>query len=129
MIHQSVTTITVYHSYNKKLKPLACQLRNDSTPGEIKLWSEVLRAQSFYGYQFNRQFIIGSYIVDFVCRKLKLIVELDGRSHQFKTRQDALRDQYLQDLGYKVVRIVESEVMHNLNNVVRTLESYLPEQV
>lgn len=119
----------MYHSYNKKLKPLACQLRNDSTPGEIKLWSEVLRAQSFYGYQFNRQFIIGSYIVDFVCRKLKLIVELDGRSHQFKTRQDALRDQYLQDLGYKVVRIVESEVMHNLNNVVRTLESYLPEQV
>jgi len=116
------------HSYNRKLKPLARQLRNNSTPGEIKLWSEVLRARGFYGYQFNRQYIIGHYIVDFVCRKLKLVVELDGRSHQFKTEQDALRDQYLHDLGYRVVRIAESEVMHDLNNVIRTLESYLPEE-
>lgn len=116
------------HPYNKKLKPLARQLRNNSTPGEIKLWSEVLRARGFHGYQFNRQFTIGNYIVDFVCRKLKLVVELDGRSHQFKTEQDALRDQYLNGLRYWVVRIAESEVMHDLNNVIRTLESYLPEE-
>ncbi|MEM9671481.1 MAG: DUF559 domain-containing protein [Bacteroidota bacterium] len=116
------------HLYNKKLKSLARQLRNNSTPGEIKLWSEVLRARGFYGYQFNRQFTIGNYIVDFVCRKLKLVVELDGRSHQFKTEQDTLRDQYLRDVGYRVARIAESEVMHDLNNVIRTLESYLPEK-
>lgn len=116
------------HSYNRKLKPLARQLRTNSTPGEIKLWSEVLRARGFYGYQFNRQFTIGNYVVDFVCRKLKFVIELDGRSHQFKTQQDALRDQCLNDLGYQVVRIAESEVMHDLNNVIRTLESYLPEE-
>ena len=116
------------HSYNRNFKPLARRLRNHSTPGEIRLWSEVLRARGFHGYQFNRQFIIGNYIVDFVCRKLKLVVELDGRSHRFKVEQDALRDQNLNNLGYRVVRIAESEVMRDLNNVIRTLESYLPEE-
>ncbi|MEM6841470.1 MAG: DUF559 domain-containing protein [Bacteroidota bacterium] len=116
------------HRYNRKLKPLARKLRNDSTPGEIRLWSEVLRARGFYGYQFNRQFPIGNYIVDFVCRKLKLVVELDGRSHQFTVEEDLRRDQYLKNLSYQVVRIAESDVMRDLPNVIRTLESYLPEE-
>lgn len=88
----------------------------------------MLRARGFYGYQFNRQFPIGNYIVDFVCRKLKLVVELDGRYHQFRVQEDAIRDQYLNQVGYRVVRIAESEVMHDLNNVIRTLENYLPEE-
>ena len=116
------------HTYNKKLKPLARKLRNNSTPGEIRLWTEVLRARKFYGYQFNRQFPIDQFIVDFVCRKLKLIVELDGRYHDYQKQKDQRRDAKLQSLGYRVLRIPEYEVKTNLDNVLRTLESYLPEE-
>lgn len=114
--------------YNKKLKPLAKKLRNDSTSGEIRLWSEVLRAKRFYGYQFNRQFPIDNYIADFICRKLKLIIEVDGRSHQFKVEADRKRDQVLNSLGYRVLRVSEGEVMNNINNVIRSIETYLPEE-
>ena len=114
-------------SYNKRLKPLARSLRSDSTLGEVILWDEVLKEKRFYGYQFNRQYAIGNYIVDFISRKLKLIVEVDGRSHQFKYEEDEKRDQQLQKLGYKVLRVTEWEVKHDLNNVLRALESFLPE--
>ena len=116
------------HTYDKKLKSLAQKLRNNATPGEIRLWTEVLRARKFYGYQFNRQFPIDQYIVDFVCRKLKLIIELDGQYHDHQQQKDRFREAKLKSMGYRVLRFTEYEVMTNLNNVVRTLESYLPQE-
>lgn len=115
--------------YNKELKKFARKLRNDSTPGEIKLWSEVLRAKQFYGLQFNRQYAINNFIVDFICRKLKLIIEIDGGSHQHKVEQDGVRDKTLSELGYKVIRVYEEDVLHYLNNVIRTIEAYFPEEI
>ncbi len=115
--------------YNKKLKPLARNLRNNSTLGEIKLWSEVLRAKRFYGYQFNRQYAIDNYIVDFICRRLKLIIEVDGMSHQYKVEADRKRDEVLNSLGYEVLRVTESEVMNDINNVIRSIEFYLPDEI
>ena len=113
------------HQYERWLEPYAQKLRDNSTPGEIRLWSKVLRARGFHGYQFNRQFPMGRYIVDFVCRKLKLVVEVDGSSHQFKQEEDKIRDEYLQSVGYRVLRVAESAVMHDLDNVIRALETYL----
>lgn len=116
-------------NYNKGLKKYARSLRNDSTPGEIKLWSEVLRAKKFYGLQFNRQFAIQHFIVDFICRKLNLIVEIDGGSHQHKTEQDEIRDKTLNEMGYKVIRVYEVDVLNDLNNVIRTIEASIPEEI
>jgi very-short-patch-repair endonuclease len=113
--------------YNKNHKYLARKLRNQGTRGEQILWSKVLRAKKFYGYQFNRQFPIDDYIADFICRKLRLIVEVDGYSHYFKLREDEQRDQKLKRLGYSTVRFSEIEVRNDLENVMRVLESYLPE--
>ena len=75
--------------YNKKLKPLARKLGRHGTLGEAILWSQVLRAKQFYGLQFNRQFAIDNYIADFICRRLRLIIELDGSSHDHKQEVDA----------------------------------------
>ncbi len=111
--------------YKKSLKPFARTLRKNSTPGEILLWNNVLRARKFYGYQFNRQFPVGNYIVDFICRKLKLIIEVDGYSHNFKFEEDKKRDEFLTELGYNVLRFAETEVRHDLNNVIRVLEGYM----
>ncbi len=80
-----------------------------------------------YGYQFNRQFAIDNYIVDFVCRKLRLIIEVDGYSHQFKTEKDKLRDNKLEQLGYQVLRIDEYDIKKDLNNVIRFIETIVAE--
>ena len=116
-------------SYNKNLKEYSRDLRNNSTLGEIILWKRVLRAKKFHGFQFNRQFIIGNYIVDFISRKLKLIIEVDGYSHEFSHQKDIEKDKYLKDSGYRVLRIKESEVRHKLDDVVWRLEKFLEEDI
>lgn len=108
--------------YNKELKPLARELRNDSTPGEIILWKDVLRSRNMHGFQFLRQYSIDNYIVDFVCRKLMLIIEIDGYSHNFKYEEDKVRDAHLNKLGYEVLRFEEKEVKYDIDNVVRVIE-------
>jgi very-short-patch-repair endonuclease len=114
---------------NKNLKEYARELRNNSTLGEIILWKKVLRAKKFHGYQFNRQFVIDNYIADFICRKLKLIIEIDGYSHEFKYKKDIEKDKCLKDLGYKVLRFKESEVRHKLDDVVWQLEKFLEDDL
>lgn len=114
--------------YNKENKKLARELRKDGTKGEAILWNEALRAKKFHGYQFNRQFCIDDYIVDFISRKLKLIIEVDGYSHKFKYEEDKVRDKRLEEFGYTTVRFSEREVRNDLENVIRVLESYLPEK-
>ena len=64
--------------YNKNLKPLARQLGKFGTKGEALLWRDVLKAKQHRPYQFNRQYIIGDYIVDFICRKLKKIIKVNS---------------------------------------------------
>ena len=115
--------------YNKKLKPLARGLRKHGTRGEAILWSQVLKAKNFHGLRFNRQFPIDNYIADFICRKLKLIIEVDGSSHDYKKDKDRKRDLRLNELGYRVVRISESDVVYDLNNAIKIIESALPEDV
>ena len=75
------------------------------------------------GYQFNRQFPISKYIVDFICRELKLIIEVDGYSHEFKYEDDLQRDKHLNSLGYYVLRFTEQQVRHALDDVAETIEN------
>jgi len=110
--------------YNKELKPLAKVLRKESTLGEILIWDKLLKERRL-GYQFLRQFPINNYIVDFACRKLKLIIEIDGYSHNFKTNEDGIRDKYLSSLGYKVLRFTEIAVRKDISNVHRAIENYI----
>ena len=77
------------------------------------------------GCQFLRQFSIENYIVDFICRKERLIIEIDGYSHNFKYEKDLYRDNRLKELGYIVIRFREKEIHNDLNNVIRTIKSYI----
>lgn len=108
--------------YNKNLKTLARNLRKFGTKGEALLWRDVLKAKQHWPYQFNRQFIIGDYIVDFVCRKLKLIIEIDGSSHFAKSKEDYSRQQFLESLGYTIIRISESLVVYRIDEVVAEID-------
>lgn len=108
--------------YNKNLKSLARNLRKSGTKGEALLWRDVLKAKQHWPCQFNRQLIIGDYIVDFICRKLKLIIEIDGSSHIAKNEEDYQRQQFLEGLGYTVLRFAESRVVYRIDEVVTEID-------
>ncbi|MEO6301637.1 MAG: DUF559 domain-containing protein [Bacteroidia bacterium] len=112
--------------YNKNLKQFAREKRNNSTFGEVLLWKNLLN-KSKLGFQFNRQFSIENYIVDFICRKLKLIIEVDGYSHNFKHNEANLRDETLNNFGYEILRISEHDVKYNFENVTRVIVAKVDE--
>lgn len=111
-------------TYNPYLKEKARELRNNSTPGEILLWKK-LKGKQCYGFDFHRQKPILNYIVDFYCFKLKLIIEIDGHSHNFKAEKDKQRDLELNELGFTVLRFSESEVRNNLDLVLNSLSTFI----
>ena len=102
---------------NTALKPFSRELRTYGTKGEAVLWKMVLKARLMNGYQFNRQYIIEDFIVDFICRKLNLIIEVDGSSHLTKGSADYDRQLRLEELGFTVLRFPEYEVLGALEDV------------
>ncbi|MEX8549131.1 MAG: endonuclease domain-containing protein [Mucilaginibacter sp.] len=109
--------------YNPKLKELARNLRNNSTPGEIRLWQE-LKAKQFLGYDFHRQKPLLNYVVDFYCAELNLVIEIDGRYHEEITDKDLKRTEELEQQQLTILRFTEQEVQTDMFNVLRTLEIY-----
>ena len=98
----------------------ARSLRRKATPPEQILWS-VLRGRRLAGLKFRRQEPIGPYVVDFCCRQLKLIVELDGMSHEDSGDRDETRRRWLQEQGYRVVRVTNWDVNEDLEAVARAI--------
>jgi very-short-patch-repair endonuclease len=109
----------------KPIHIFAKSLRNKSTLGEVILWDKVLKNKKMKGFQFNRQFPIDDYIVDFICRRLKLIIEIDGYSHKLKYNQDIIRENKLKNMGYSILRFSEPQVRNDLQNVIRSIENFL----
>jgi very-short-patch-repair endonuclease len=105
--------------YNRvPLKFRRKELRNGSTPAEIKLWS-MLQHSNLGGYKFRRQHSVGFYILDFYCPSERLAIELDGDSHftDDAIEYDRERTAYLNALNIKVVRFLNTDVYENLNGV------------
>jgi len=101
-----------------KLISIARVLRKNMTDAECKLWWH-LRDKSF-GYKFRRQSLIGEFIVDFACHEKRLVIELDGDQHA-DSFQDKVRDAWLAEQGYKVLRFWNNEVFENLEGVLDTI--------
>ncbi len=107
---------------DKKLRPYSTQLRNEPTPQERRLWYGFLRTAS---PQWNRQRIIGDYIVDFFCAKSKLVIELDGSQHYGENgliEYDRIRTDYFQALGLKVLRFTNTEIEQNFSSVCEMIQ-------
>jgi very-short-patch-repair endonuclease len=113
------------------LKSRRKELRNNCTPAEKLLWS-VLQHSNLGGYKFRRQHSVGSYILDFYCPSECLAVELDGDSHFTEEAlvYDRERTAYLNTLGIKVLRFLNTDVYDNLNVVCeRILEEITGENL
>ena len=97
----------------------ACELRNNPTEPERRLWN-ALRAKQLEGYKFRRQDVIGRRIVDFYCPAAKLAVEVDGDTHD--PCADQARDGImLEHFGVRVLRFRNEDVMRNLEGVLAAL--------
>ncbi len=114
--------------YDKNLKKLARQLRNNSTQSEIYLWQKLKRKQ-FFGYDFHRKKLIDCYILDFFCHELMLGIEIDGYSHEFIEvfEKDTIKSKRMCELGITIIRFSDKEIFKDMENVLRALEFYVLE--
>ena len=117
-----------YHElpYDPELKQRAAELRKAGNLSEVLLWVQIKNGQ-LKGLDFDRQKIIGSYIVDFYCAEKKLVIEIDGESHNEKVEYDARRDEYLKKLGLRVEHLRDIDVKKNLQGVMDYLEMVVDE--
>ncbi|MEO5707658.1 MAG: DUF559 domain-containing protein [Alteraurantiacibacter sp.] len=99
----------------------ARELRKAATPAERLLWQYLSRSQT--GTKFSRQMPVGPYFADFLSRELKLVVECDGISHDRDPASDAIRDQWLRQNGYKVLRFTNADVLGNVEGVAQMVAS------
>jgi len=106
----------------------ARRLRRDQTDAEKKLWSHLRR--NALGCSFRRQHPIGSYIVDFVCLELRLIVEADGGQHsELRAAHDVARTEWLEARGYKVLRFWNNDILANTDGVIEAIRIALKEKL
>ena len=95
------------------------------TPPEIALW-QALRSRELDGYRFRRQHPIGPWVVDFYCAEAGLAVEVDGWSHNMgEPGRDARRDADLSRRGVRVIRFPATDVLRDLDSVLRSLQAEL----
>ncbi len=95
----------------------AKELRQQASPAERRLWQYLSRSL-LEGHKFSRQIPIGPYFADFVCRAMKLVVELDGYSHDVRVDYDAVRTKFIEAQGYRVIRFNNEDVIRNMEGVL-----------
>jgi very-short-patch-repair endonuclease len=110
--------------FNPKLKDRARALRKAGNLAEVLLWNQI-KGNQLLGLDFDRQKIIGHYIVDFYCAQQRVVIEVDGNSHDNKQEYDAQRDAYLMGLGLFVIHISDNDVKSNLNNIMKMLLNHV----
>lgn len=112
--------------YNKSLRDFSRELRSNQSLGETLLWMRIQKKQ-IKGYQLNRQKPIDNYIVDFYCKALGLVIEVDGGSHQFDNVMvnDIERQEILESRDLKFLRFSEQQVRNDMNQVIWQIEGFI----
>ncbi len=113
------------HYYRKDLLQKARENRKNMPPVEVLLWNRLRNNQ--IGFRIRRQMPIGTYIADFACKSPKLIIEIDGSSHDEKQHYDRIRDAYMIGEGYKVLHFTDQEVVEDIDSVLEAIYQTLTE--
>jgi len=96
------------------------RMRREAPEAEARLWS-ALRGRRLSGAKFRRQVWIGGYVADFLCAEAKLIVEADGGQHGRQQAYDVRRTVWLEEQGFRVIRIWNNDIADNLDGVLATI--------
>lgn len=114
--------ICLHIPQNKKLKEYARELRKSGSFPEALLWNEI-KNKKLNGLDFDRQKVIGNYIVDFFCPQIGFVIEIDDKTHDMKVKYDEQREKYLRSLGLYIMHIPASDVLKNPALVVRWIKN------
>ena len=106
---------------------VAAALRQHETVSEAILW-EALRNRRLVGRKFKRQVPIAQFVVDFYCAEEKLAVEIDGKVHDFQQEADHLRQQEIELLGIRFMRITSEQVERQLDATLQIIEESFQKQ-
>ena len=112
---------------NKELLSRSRSLRKGYVLSEVIFWKQV-RNKEFHQIDFDRQKIIGNYIVDFYIKSLGVVLEIDGSSHNDKEEYDEKRQLFLESLDLVVYRISDNRIKNDLGNVMKELEDFIIEK-
>lgn len=106
----------------------ARQLRKQMSAAEARMW-DYLRTLKAEGFHFRRQVPLGRYYADFACHHARQVIEIDGDTHFTRTGidHDLERDRFLRAEGYRTIRYINDDVLHNMDGVVLHLLSRLAE--
>lgn len=104
----------------RKMRDVARELRKNPTPSEEILW-QALRKRQLDSRKFRRQMPIGPFVVDFYCSTERLAVEVDGSIHENQREADKTRQELLESLGIRFVRVTADQVNQNLPHVLNTI--------
>jgi very-short-patch-repair endonuclease len=105
------------------IKDYRKDLKDHQTEAEYVIW-EYLRNKKT-GHKIRRQHVIGDFIADFACLSKKVIIEIDGKIHNFQKEQDELRTIRLNKLGYEVIRFMNAEVLNSPYQVAQKIKAFL----
>ena len=108
---------------NQNLKCYAKELRKAGSLPEALLWKEIKNKQ-INGLNFNRQIVIGDYIVDFFCPKVGLVIEIDDKSHDLKVEHDEKREKFLLSLGLTTLHVSAKEVLQDISSVIEYIKRH-----
>jgi very-short-patch-repair endonuclease len=106
-------------------RQFARSMRAQPTDAERVLWQRLRHDITLAGSHFRRQALIGPFIVDFVSRKAKLVIELDGGQHDWQQAADASRTRRIEASGYRVLRFWNNDVLGNIDGVLNEIQSAL----
>ncbi|EKO3590765.1 endonuclease domain-containing protein [Vibrio metschnikovii] len=109
--------------YNPRLKEKARILRKAGILHEVLLWQEI-KSGKLNGLNFDRQKVIGNYIVDFYCAEKSVVIEVNGYSHIDRSEKDIRREKYLRSLELSVIHISAKDVLQSLSDVVVFLSNH-----
>ncbi len=116
------------YKHNEELVPLAKTLRKNMTKEERHLWYDFLKT---YPAHFQRQKVLGKYIVDFYCAQAKLIIELDGSQHydDIEIEKDKQRTAFLEEYGLKVIRFPNNEINQYFDAVCEYIDNIVKQRI
>ena len=118
--HSPITNLP----YNPNLTEKRQELRYAHNLPEVLFWNQV-KKHKFHKIDFDRQKIIGNYIVDFYIKQLGLVIEIDGLYHNYNGKSDIERENYLISLGLRIFRIPAGDILKNMDFVLLGLENYI----
>jgi very-short-patch-repair endonuclease len=110
---------------NDVFKNRARELRKQGIMSEVLLWNQ-LKNKKLLNLDFDRQKVINNkYIVDFYCSRYNLVIEIDGYSHNDKGEYDLKRDNYLTNIGLKIIHIYEIDMKTNMVGVISYITNFI----